>query len=209
MGLVVPKFESEAEEAKWWYDNRGKLSDEFEQAFKEGRLRRGGPRALCEQRGITMPKATDFSVRKDQSIMAVENIKTGNRVVFTTRVGDKDQSYDAVALNAPVLGHHPGLKCTSLLLNLAYLDEAGERHQVIAAPLLTVASTSEHLDTFAEHDAAQSHHFHKKTIAQQTGIVAEHRARLVSQERTTGWRPYKTLEELRDIADDLMEAGAE
>jgi hypothetical protein len=39
--LVVPKFESESEEAKWWFDNRDGLFDEFERAGKEGRLERG------------------------------------------------------------------------------------------------------------------------------------------------------------------------
>jgi predicted DNA binding CopG/RHH family protein len=39
--LVTPKFENESEEAKWWFDNRDNLLDEFEQAGKEGRLERG------------------------------------------------------------------------------------------------------------------------------------------------------------------------
>ena len=37
---IIPKFASEAEEAKWWFDNRGELDKDFEQAFAEGRLRR-------------------------------------------------------------------------------------------------------------------------------------------------------------------------
>jgi predicted DNA binding CopG/RHH family protein len=37
---IIPKFESEAEEAKWWFDNRDELDKDFEQAFAEGRLRR-------------------------------------------------------------------------------------------------------------------------------------------------------------------------
>lgn len=53
--LKVPKFATEAEEAKWWYDNRDKLSDEFEKAAKEGRLCRGGVRRLLIERGIAFP----------------------------------------------------------------------------------------------------------------------------------------------------------
>ena len=37
---ISPKFESEAEEAKWWFDNREELDKDFAQAFAEGRLQR-------------------------------------------------------------------------------------------------------------------------------------------------------------------------
>jgi len=37
---IIPKFESEAEEAKWWFDNREELDKDFAQAFVEGRLQR-------------------------------------------------------------------------------------------------------------------------------------------------------------------------
>ncbi len=37
---IIPKFESEAEEAKWWFDNRDELDKDFAQAFAEGRLKR-------------------------------------------------------------------------------------------------------------------------------------------------------------------------
>jgi len=50
--LKVPAFATEAEEAKWWYDNRDKVSGEFEKAAKEGRLGRGGIRRLFAEKGI-------------------------------------------------------------------------------------------------------------------------------------------------------------
>lgn len=37
---IIPKFASEAEEAKWWFDHREELDKDFAQAFTEGRLRR-------------------------------------------------------------------------------------------------------------------------------------------------------------------------
>jgi hypothetical protein len=40
----IPNFSSEAEEAEWWYANREWLTQEFLQAAKEGRLKRGSPR---------------------------------------------------------------------------------------------------------------------------------------------------------------------
>lgn len=42
---IIPKFESEAEEAQWWFDNQNALDKDFAKAFAEGRLqRRTGPR---------------------------------------------------------------------------------------------------------------------------------------------------------------------
>jgi predicted DNA binding CopG/RHH family protein len=37
----IPNFSTEAEEAEWWYANREWLTQEFLQAAKEGRLKRG------------------------------------------------------------------------------------------------------------------------------------------------------------------------
>jgi hypothetical protein len=39
--LEVPKFASEEEEANWWFENRGKLEEEFLEAARRGRLRSG------------------------------------------------------------------------------------------------------------------------------------------------------------------------
>ena len=39
--IQPPKGLTEAEEADWWYDNRETVEHEFEQAFTEGRIRRG------------------------------------------------------------------------------------------------------------------------------------------------------------------------
>ena len=39
--LEVPKFASEEEEANWWFENRGKLEEEFLEAARTDRLRSG------------------------------------------------------------------------------------------------------------------------------------------------------------------------
>ncbi len=52
VSLKVPRFASEAEEAKWWYDNREEVGEEFLKAAKAGRLRRGGVQRLLAERGI-------------------------------------------------------------------------------------------------------------------------------------------------------------
>jgi hypothetical protein len=67
--LQVPKFASEADEARWWFEHREDVADEFELAEREGRLGRGTvsrlanaialdpedvarARALAERRGL-------------------------------------------------------------------------------------------------------------------------------------------------------------
>jgi len=47
--LVVPKFETEAEEAQWWYDNRDAVDKNFVEAIKNGTIHRGGPAALLRE----------------------------------------------------------------------------------------------------------------------------------------------------------------
>lgn len=53
--LVIPAFASEAEEAKWWFENQDLVDREFEKAAKEGRLKRGGIRRLLAERGLPVP----------------------------------------------------------------------------------------------------------------------------------------------------------
>lgn len=50
--LKVPKFATEAEEARWWFENDDLVSDEFVKAAKEGRLKTGGVQPLLAERGI-------------------------------------------------------------------------------------------------------------------------------------------------------------
>jgi predicted DNA binding CopG/RHH family protein len=38
---ILPDFKSEAEEAKWWFDNQNEILKDFERAAEEGRLGRG------------------------------------------------------------------------------------------------------------------------------------------------------------------------
>jgi hypothetical protein len=54
--LKIPKFATEAEEAKWWYENQDLIFKEFQRAAKEGRLGRGGVRRLFAEKGIPFPE---------------------------------------------------------------------------------------------------------------------------------------------------------
>jgi hypothetical protein len=52
----VPKFATEAEEAKWWFENQDMLLEEFKMAAKAGTLGHGGARRLFAERGIPFPE---------------------------------------------------------------------------------------------------------------------------------------------------------
>jgi hypothetical protein len=80
--LKIPKFATEAEEAKWWYDNREKLSDEFDKAAKEGRLRRGGVARLLAERGISLPQPQPLpstTIRLDPEDIAKARVQAAER----------------------------------------------------------------------------------------------------------------------------------
>lgn len=70
----LPKFANEDEEAKWWYENRELISDEFQKAAKEGRLKTGGIRRLFAEKGILFkePKLTPTTtIRLDPDDIAL------------------------------------------------------------------------------------------------------------------------------------------
>jgi hypothetical protein len=53
--LKLPKFRTEAEEAKWWFDHRGKLTKAFRDAAARGEMGRGSAAKMARERtsGIT------------------------------------------------------------------------------------------------------------------------------------------------------------
>ncbi len=46
---IIPKFESEAQEARWWYENREELAQDFVNAVREGRTGPGSMARLREK----------------------------------------------------------------------------------------------------------------------------------------------------------------
>jgi hypothetical protein len=83
-GLKIPSFATEAEEAKWWFENEDKIADEFEKAAKEGRLGRGGARRLFAEKGIPFPesKTTPIpttTIRLDQDDIAKARVQAAER----------------------------------------------------------------------------------------------------------------------------------
>jgi len=61
--LVVPKFATEAEEAKWWDEHMDAVGENLIAAMKSGTAHRGGPRRVLQERResrnitIRMPRA--------------------------------------------------------------------------------------------------------------------------------------------------------
>jgi len=80
--LKIPKFATEAEEAKWWYENEELIAHEFEKAAIEGRLGRGGVRRLFAEKGIPFkePKPTPTTtIRLDPDDIAKARVQAAER----------------------------------------------------------------------------------------------------------------------------------
>ena len=80
--LKLPKFASEKDEAKWWYDNRERLADEFEKAARAGRLRRGGVKPLLGKRGIPVQESGSTpttTIRLDPEDIARARVQAAER----------------------------------------------------------------------------------------------------------------------------------
>jgi hypothetical protein len=80
--LKIPTFASEAEEAKWWFENEDLIAREFEKAAAEGRLGRGGIRRLFAEKGIPFkePKLTPTTtIRLDPADIAEARVQAARR----------------------------------------------------------------------------------------------------------------------------------
>ena len=51
--MVVPKFETEAEEAQWWYKNRGEVEDALIKAIDNGTIESGVAQRLTREARAT------------------------------------------------------------------------------------------------------------------------------------------------------------
>jgi predicted DNA binding CopG/RHH family protein len=47
--IVVPKFQTEAEEAQWWYKNRENVESALMRAMENGTIQRGTPQRLTRE----------------------------------------------------------------------------------------------------------------------------------------------------------------
>ncbi|HEX4032714.1 MAG TPA: hypothetical protein VHX20_20305 [Terracidiphilus sp.] len=105
----LPNFANEDEEAKWWYQNRELISDEFQKAAKEGRLRRGGVRRLLEERGIPFPEPQPLpttTIRLDPEDIAKARVQASER-------GLRYQTYLKMIIHEALRAAESGRKSTS------------------------------------------------------------------------------------------------
>ena len=58
---IIPVFKSEAEEARWWDENRARLDKDLLEAAKKGQLKRLGQRTLKAR--LAASKARMISIR--------------------------------------------------------------------------------------------------------------------------------------------------
>ena len=82
--LKVPKFATEAEEAKWWFENQDEVFEEFKKAAKAGTLGRGGARRLFAERGIPFRKSQGnpiptTTIRLDPEDIAKARVQAAKR----------------------------------------------------------------------------------------------------------------------------------
>jgi predicted metal-dependent hydrolase len=80
--LIIPAFATEAEEAKWWFENQGLIDKEFEKAAREGRLKRGGIRRLFAEKGIPFKEPQPLpttTIRLDPDDIAKARVQAAER----------------------------------------------------------------------------------------------------------------------------------
>ena len=70
--IVVPKFKTETEEARWWFDNRDKVEDALIHAMDNGTIRRGTALRLTSEarasRNVTIRMAeADLDLARKQA----------------------------------------------------------------------------------------------------------------------------------------------
>jgi predicted DNA binding CopG/RHH family protein len=70
---TVPKFSSEAEEAKWWFEHQSELVAQFEQAEGEGRLHVG----LAKKRVLNRTPTT--TIRLDPTDIVKARVAAAKR----------------------------------------------------------------------------------------------------------------------------------
>ncbi len=61
----IPKFATEAEEARWWYDHRDELTKNFEGASAAGELGRSSAARLARERASGMTPTTTIRLDRE------------------------------------------------------------------------------------------------------------------------------------------------
>jgi predicted DNA binding CopG/RHH family protein len=81
---LVPKFESEAEEAVWWFEHREMVEQELRRAIQDGTVRRGTAQRLSEEarQAKEAPESRNITIR-----MAVSDINRARTMAEKKGIG--------------------------------------------------------------------------------------------------------------------------
>jgi len=101
--LKFPKFASEAEEAKWWFENDDKVSAEFQKAAAEGRLKRGGVKSLFAEKGIPFPELQKASAPTPTTTIRLDPEDIAKARVQAERRGLRYQTYLKMIIHETLL----------------------------------------------------------------------------------------------------------
>ena len=71
--IVVPKFQTEAEEAQWWYENRDRVEEALMEAMENGTIQQGTAQRLTREarasRNVTIRMAeADLDLARRQAL---------------------------------------------------------------------------------------------------------------------------------------------
>jgi hypothetical protein len=91
--LKIPAFATEAEEAKWWFENEDLIGAEFVKAAKEGRLGRGGIRRLFAEKGIPFPESANASTPTPTTTIRLDPEDIAKARVQAEKRGLRYQTY--------------------------------------------------------------------------------------------------------------------
>jgi len=111
--LKVPKFATEAEEAKWWFENEELIAGEFEKAAKAGTLGRGGVRRLFAEKGIPFPDPPKASAPTPTTTIRLDPEDIAKARVQAEKCGLRYQTYLKMIIHEQLLKAESGQKASA------------------------------------------------------------------------------------------------
>lgn len=91
--LVVPKFETEAEEAQWWYDHRDVLDENFIEAVQAGTAHRGGPAALLRETQVIQLRIANTDLARVEKLAEEKGL--GNQACINMLIREALDRHEA------------------------------------------------------------------------------------------------------------------
>jgi hypothetical protein len=74
--LVVPKFETEGEEAKWWDDHMDVVEEKLTEAIENGTAHQGGPVALLRETRVLQVRIPNTEIERLERLAEEKGLST-------------------------------------------------------------------------------------------------------------------------------------